>query len=112
MQLPLHIVFRDVTRSDEIETDIRQRVAKLEHFHPRLVSCRVQVGLAGKHRAQGRQFEVDVGVRVPGQTEIVSNGHRHQDMRAALGEAFDSLTRRLEDVVREKRGDVKTHEPR
>ena len=110
MQIPLQITVRDMARSEALDTRIREKVAGLERFHPRITSCRVTIGESRKHRHQGRHFEVRVDVRVPGHAEIVSNRHHHEDVYVALRDAFDSTTRRLEDVIREKRGDVKTHE--
>jgi cold shock CspA family protein len=47
---------------------------------------------------------------MPGHAEVVSNRHHDEDVYVALRDAFASVTRQLEDVVREKRGDVKVHE--
>jgi cold shock CspA family protein len=47
---------------------------------------------------------------VPGHAEIVSTLHRHDDVYVALRDAFDSVARQLEDIVRIRRGDVKKHE--
>jgi ribosome-associated translation inhibitor RaiA len=96
--------------SDALEARIRAKVAELDHFHPRITSCRVTVNEFGKHHHQGRQFEVCVDVRVPGHAEIVSNRHHHEDVYVALRDALASTTRQLEEVIREKRGDVKSHQ--
>ena len=110
MQIPLQITVRDMPRSDALEARIREKAAGLEHFHPRITRCRVTVAEYRKHHHQGRWFEVRVDVRVPGRAEIVSNRHHHEDVYVALRDAFDSTARQLEEVVREKRGDVKAHE--
>jgi cold shock CspA family protein len=70
----------------------------------------VTVEEASKHQHQGRQFAVHVDVRVPGREQIVSRRHQHEDVYVALRDAFAAVGRQLEDVVREQRGDVKTHE--
>jgi ribosome-associated translation inhibitor RaiA len=94
MPIPLQVSVRDIPRSDALDARIREKVAGLERFHPRITSCRVTVSEFGKHRQQGRQFEVSVDIRVPGRTEIVSDRHHDEDV-----------------YVREKRGDVKAHKP-
>ena len=109
MQIPLQITFRGVPHSDAVAAYIRERSKKLELFHDRITSCHVTVEEPGKHRQQGRQFQVRVDVRVPGK-EIVTNLHHHQDVYVALRDAFDSARRQLEDVARQQRGDVKAHE--
>jgi ribosomal subunit interface protein len=110
MQIPLQITFDDMSRSDALEGRIRAKVAELDRFHPRIMSCRVTVNEFAKHHHQGRQFEVRVDVRVPGHAEIVSNRHHHEDVYVALRDAFASATRQLEEVVREKRSDAAAHE--
>jgi ribosomal subunit interface protein len=110
MEIPLQITVEDMQRSDALDARIRDKVAGLARFHPRITSCRVVVRGLGKHQHQGRQCEVEVDLRVPGHAEIVSNRHHHEDVYVALRDAFASVTRQLEEVVREKRGDVKVHE--
>jgi ribosomal subunit interface protein len=108
LQVPLQITIRDMPRSEALDADIRGRVAKLEEFSPRIVSCRVNVEQVGRHQHQGKQFRVRIDVRVPGE-EIVVNRDHDEDVYVALRDAFDAAKRQLEDVVREKRGDVKVH---
>jgi ribosomal subunit interface protein len=110
MQIPLPITVHGMSRSDALDARIREKVAGLERFHSLITRCRVTVGEFSKHHHQGRQFEVRVDVRVPGHAEIVSNRHHHEDVYVALRDAFASTTRQLEEVIREKRGDIKTHE--
>jgi ribosome-associated translation inhibitor RaiA len=73
MQIPLQITVRDMPHSPALDARIREKVAGLEHFHPRITSCRVTVTDSGKHHQQGHQFEVRIDVRVPGRAEIVAN---------------------------------------
>lgn len=110
MEIPLHITVHDMPRSEALEARIRKKAAELERFHPRITSCRVTLNEFGKHHHQGRQFEVCVDVRVPGHAEVVSNRHHHGDIYVALRDAFASVARQIEEVIREKRGDIKAHE--
>jgi ribosomal subunit interface protein len=110
MQVPLQITIRDFQRSEALEGRIREKANKLEEVHPRITSCRVTVEESRKHRRQGRQFLVRVDVRVP-RREIVANSDPYEDVYAALREAFDAAKRQLEELERERRGDVKAHEP-
>lgn len=109
MQLPLQIVFRDVPRSDAIESAIRERADKLEQFFDRIMGCRVTIGIIQKHRHQGKLFNVRIDLTVPG-SEIVINRDKAEDVYVAIRDAFDHAKRKLEDHARRQRGDVKTHE--
>jgi len=66
MQTPLQITFRNFPRSDALEARVRDKAAKLEEFHPRIMSCRVTVEEMRKHHHQGRHFQVSLDLRVPG----------------------------------------------
>ncbi|MGD8790445.1 MAG: ribosome-associated translation inhibitor RaiA [Burkholderiales bacterium] len=110
METPVQITFHNVDHSDAVEAHIREKAAKLEEFHPRITSCRVTVEEERLHHHQGRQFSVRIDVRVPGKKEIVANRKHDEDIYVALRDAFAAVQRQLEDTVREKRGDVKTHE--
>lgn len=110
MQIPLQITVRDMPRSDALDARIRDKVAGLERFNPRITSCRIIVAESRKHHQQGRRFEIDIYIRIPGHAEIVANHHSDEDIYVALRDAFASATRQLEDATREPRGDVKLHD--
>ena len=109
MQVPLQIVVRNLEQSPALQARVREKASKLEEFDPRMTSCRVVLEQTGRHRQQGRQFAVRIDVRTPGR-EIVVNREHDEDIYVALRDAFDAAKRELEDVVRERRGDVKAHE--
>ncbi len=109
MQLPLQIVFRDLAHSDAIESAIRDKAGKLEHFFDRIMGTRVTVGIIQKHRHQGKLFNIRVDLTVPG-SEIVINRDSAEDVYVAIRDAFDHAKRKLEDYARRQRGDVKSHE--
>ena len=111
MQVPLQITVNDMSHSAALDARIREKAAALERFHSRITSCRVTVSEFSKHHRKGRQFQVQIDVHVPGHGEIVSNRHHHEDVYVALRDAFASTTRQLEDFARERRGEVKAHEP-
>lgn len=108
MQIPVEITVRGMSRSPALEARIREKAARLEEFHPRIIRCHVTVEEFGKHQHQGRRFVARIDVRVPGREIAVTHEH-HEDVFVALRDAFDAAKRQLEDVVREKRGDVKVH---
>lgn len=108
MQVPLQIVVRNLHHSEALEARVREDAAKLETFHPRIVSCRVTIEESRKHQQQGRLFQVRIDARVPGRELVVDRDH-HEDVYVALRDAFHAMTRKLEDAARTARGDVKTH---
>jgi ribosomal subunit interface protein len=110
MQLPVQVTYRGLQSSAALEEAVRDRVAKLEQFHARIVSCRVVLEQPARSQQQGKQFVVHVDLKVPGR-EIAVNRDHHEDVYVALRDAFDAARRQLEDFAREDRGEVKRHEP-
>ncbi len=108
MQKPLEIQFRDVARSEALETEIRDKVVKLEQFYPHITACHVVVEVPHKHSHQGRVFVVKVDIKVPGGEVVVTN-ESSEDAHVAVRDAFDAAQRKVKDYARRQRGDVKTH---
>jgi ribosome-associated translation inhibitor RaiA/cold shock CspA family protein len=113
MRLPLQITFRHMDPSAALEARIRQRAEELEQFFDRITSCRVVVECAHRRQQQGNIFEVRIDLTVPGREIVVGrepgNNHAHEDPYVALRDAFDAARRLLEDHVRRRRGEAKTH---
>lgn len=114
MQLPLEITFHGLDRSPAIEARIREKAGKLERFFSRITSCRVVVEAPHQHSNKGRLYSVRIDVTVPGDEIVVnrtgSKNHAHEDIKVAVRDAFNALSRRLEDHARKVRGEVKSHE--
>jgi ribosomal subunit interface protein len=114
MSIPLRITFRDIDPSPAMETRIRERFEKLERLGARITSCHVVISEPHRHQRKGEAINVRIDLKVPGQ-EIVINREPgadpdHADAYVAIRDAFDTARRRLEDVVRRRRGDIKSHD--
>ncbi len=98
MHLPVQIILRGIPGSPALEAAIREKSGRLEHVFDGILGCRVAVELAGRHKSQGGEFSVRVGLKLPGD-EIVVDREHDQDVYVALREAFDAARRQLEDFV-------------
>jgi ribosome-associated translation inhibitor RaiA len=111
LAVPLQVTLRNVPHSDALDAEIRRRAAKLETFHPRLSSCRVTLERLGAHQQQGQEFRVHIEVHAPGpHTLVVDRGH-DEDLAVAVRDAFDAMSRQVEDLAHEQRRAVKAHAP-
>lgn len=110
MQIPLQISFQGIVRSDALYGAVQEKAEKLERFYDRVTSCRVVLGVEGRHHRHGRQYRVHIDLKVPGGEIAVTHEHA-EDIQVALREAFAAARRRLEDYARGQRGDVKRHPP-
>jgi cold shock CspA family protein len=111
MQRPLNLAVRGVELTPAIEADIHQRVAALERFFPRLIGCSVLVDGPGGHHRQGGTYAVRLDLSVPDAEPILINRPKRTVLARAVDEVFDAAERRLEDLARVQRGQVKRHEP-
>ena len=102
MQLPLQIVFHQLDPWPGAEAALRERAQRLERFCPDIMSCRIVVEETQKHHQLGRPVAVRVEVRVPGHDLRVNRQH-DTDFKVAAREAFEAMTRQLEDLGRRRR---------
>lgn len=131
---PIQIGYRNVESSAAMEAWVRKQAEKLATFHERIVRCRVVVGLAHRHLRHGNRFQVKVLLSVPGGQVAVSNlsapvdpekfleagrklkkqeiGAPQKELRQAVEDAFHVAGRRLQDLIRRQRNQVKLHEAR
>lgn len=115
MEIPLRITFHGLDHSDAIEARIREKVAKLERFHPHIIGCHVRIEGPTKRDYHALTYQVRIDLLVPGAEIVVSRepgrNEGHTDPYVAIRDSFAAAARRLEDHIRRVRGDIKQHEP-
>jgi ribosome-associated translation inhibitor RaiA len=127
MTTVVQVTFRNIRVSPALDLEIRSRAAWLESFCPRIIGCQVLVEIPHRRRKHGRPLHVRIRLSLRGENVVVSHeptfnaadrpaprkrdelDTRHKDAHVAIQEAFDVARRRLEDMTRRQRGDVKTH---
>jgi ribosome-associated translation inhibitor RaiA len=99
MQTPLKLVFRGMDLSPAIESQVRERAARLERLHDRITRCDVAIDTPHRHRGKGRLYAVRVQIRIPGGDISINrtgpHDHAHEDPCVALRDAFDAAERKL-----------------
>jgi len=103
MQVPVEIAFHNIQRSDWVEQEIRERIARLERIFERLVTCRVRVERRATNASNSIPPVVRIEIGVPGHKDlVVSHEPEHlqqkfadPDMRNAINEAFRIAERQL-----------------
>lgn len=101
----LEIRFHDLEHSTALEERIRAKHSKLVRMFPRIVRCHVTVEKIDRHSTPRPHHRVRFDVKIPG-NEIVTNAEtgegRNDDVYLALRDAFDKVTRRLQDEKRDR----------
>ncbi len=114
MQSPLQILFRRMGHSDAIEAKIQKRAQELDKFCNQVLSCRVVIEPAHKHKHKGNLYQVRIDVTVPGKEIVVTREpdehHAHEDIYVSIRDAFNAMRRQLQDYNNIKRGNVKAHD--
>ena len=108
MQVPLELAFHHVDSTEWAETEIRDRVAKLEKLYDRIVSCRVKV--ERPNDAHGVPPIVRIELGIPGRAElIVAPDPEHMkrrfqapDLRNAIHESFRIAERQLFELKEQR----------
>jgi ribosomal subunit interface protein len=109
MKLPLQFTTRNVSISEVVKDDIREKAVKQDLFSDHIMGLRVMVEAPHRHHRQGIRYLVRINITTPN-TEIVIKRQPHEDIYVAVRDAFDAARRKLEDYERRIRGTVKVHE--
>ena len=104
MQVPLELAFHHVDSTEWAESEIRERVSRLEKIYDRIVSCRVKV--ERPNQAHGVPPIVKIEIGIPGRPELIvasdpehlQRRYQSPDLRNAINEAFRVAERQLADL--------------
>jgi len=98
--------------SEAVETAVKEKAKKLEHYNSHITACRVVIEKSHAHHQQGNLFHVRIDLTVP-QGELVANrdtdDHSHEDVYVAIRDAFAAAKKQMDRHMDKLRGDVKNH---
>src|SRR5262245_58513191 len=87
--------------SDALEANVTRCAAKLEGLFDRITACKVMVKLLHGHALHDKRYHCRINITVPGGELVVgknpSESIQHEDMHAAIDDAFDDAERLLVD---------------
>src|SRR3990167_1325302 len=111
MQAPLQLTIRDIEHSNAIEQQLRKKAQKLNQYSDHIISCHTVVERTQSHQHTGKLYNVRINLTVPGK-ELFVNRNEQEDLYIAIRDAFDDMTRKLEEAMRKMNGEVKAHPDR
>jgi len=114
MQVPVEIAYRNVFKTEELESLIAGEVARLERVYDRITSCRLSVERPNQHLDNGSVYRVRIEVRVPSGKDIVvksepGQGDLHDSLATVVQDVFDRARRALRKEVALMRREMKRH---
>lgn len=104
----IQVTFRDIPYSKAVEDHIHDHAEKLSQYFERFIHCRVVLTIPQNHKHQGKLYNIRINLAVPSK-ELVVTRQQDEDIYIAIRDAFNALSRQIEDYIRKRRGDVKTH---
>lgn len=113
MTISASITFRGMTASEALRARIEERAQRLDQFAEDILACNVVVNACEHKHHHGNRYSVRASVTLRDAT--IKAGHTpsldssHEDAYLAVTHTFDALRRRIEDHVRRRRGDIKSH---
>ncbi|MGO4706724.1 cold shock domain-containing protein [Microvirga sp. 2MCAF38] len=115
MRIEAQIDFQGTEPSEHLRTIIEDDIARLEELYDRITACRVVVKAPSQRHRTGGLYEIHIHIVLPDGRDVVvertpSTDERFSDPHFAVRDAFRRARRRLQDAVREMRGEVKAHE--
>ncbi len=116
MEKPVQLRWHHIRPSENVAERVREKVAQLDRYYPRITGCTVTLEAPGHHhRSAGAQYRVRVELSVPGARLVVGRDptrtRTHADLVAALNAAFREARRQLREYASRLDERVKAQEP-
>jgi cold shock CspA family protein/ribosome-associated translation inhibitor RaiA len=118
MKIPPEITYRNLQKTEVIDTLIHEKIAKLEHICNYINSCYIAVEKIHDRPRSGSPYRVRIDITVPPGHEIVAQsnpatGILYEPLEAVIREAFDAARQQLLKLTERQRKSVqaKSHEP-
>ncbi len=114
MTTPVEISYRDINKTEEIDSLIRDKTEKLEKICDYITSCRVAVEKPHRNIKTGNPYRVRINIHVPHSPEIVikrepGEGEMNDTLNFVIREAFSAARKTLKELVERQRFEVKKH---
>jgi cold shock CspA family protein len=114
MKVPPEITYRNVPKSESIDSLIREKIQKIEKLCGHVMSCRVAVEKPHEHQQTGRSYRVRIEVSVPPGHDLVvkkksTGGDIHEALTTVIRNAFDAVFRQVKKLNEIQQGKTKVH---
>jgi ribosomal subunit interface protein len=108
MKVPPEITYRDVDKTEAIETLVQQKIAKLEQVCDHISSCHIVLEKINDRPRNSSPYRVRLDITVPPGHEIVaentaSGKHQYLEIDSLIRDAFETAWRQLRELSRQQR---------
>lgn len=116
MQVETEIAYLGITKREDLDELIREKVRHLERINGTLIGCRVTLDKPHHHQRKGTGCRVQVDMTLPPRRELVvseqieSSADNHDEhLVPMIHRAFEKAERRLQKTTQKQRGEAKQH---
>ncbi len=116
MRISPQISYRDVQKTDALESLLTEKIAKLEQVYDKISSCRISIEKVHDHPESGSPYRVRLDITVPENREVVvdkspDDNTQYPPLEAIIRDAFDAAVRQLKSLNEQQHNHMKTHIP-
>lgn len=112
--MSLEVSYRDVEKTDSIDTLIKEKLQKLEQICDNITMCRIAIEKPHSMVRTGNQFRVRIEIAVPpGHSVVVTrepgDSSMHEPLPAIIRDAFNAARRQLKKYADKQKKEIKSH---
>jgi len=114
MQIPPEITYRNINKTNKIDSLVREKIAKLEQFCDYINSCRVVLEKTHENPSSGSPYKVSIDITIPHGRELAvshnpDQGKQYPPLETVIRDAFEAARRQLVSITTEQKGERKIH---
>ncbi len=114
MQIPLEISYRDINKTEKLESLIKEKTNKLEKVCDHITSCHIAIERPQKYLNYGSSFRVRIDLRIPPGHEVVikrepGNRNKNDSLYSIVRDSFEAARRKVQELCEIQRKETKTH---
>jgi ribosome-associated translation inhibitor RaiA len=104
MTTPVDVHFHGIAKSEAIEQQVRDKVAKLGKHFGRMTSCRVGIEVPQRNAQKAKVYRIKIEIGMPRRSPIVISHERvgsqaNEELGLAIRAAFEAALRKVDGTV-------------
>jgi ribosome-associated translation inhibitor RaiA len=103
MTTSVEVSFHGIQKSEAVEQQVRDKVAKLNKHFARMTSCRVAIEVPQRTADKPKVYQIKIEIGVPRRAPIVvthdrKGSHANAELPRAIRDAFEAAMRKVNGV--------------
>jgi ribosome-associated translation inhibitor RaiA len=103
MSETIEVSFHGIEKSDAVEQQVRDRIAKLKKYFGRMTSCRVAIEVPQRTPEKPKVYQVKIEIGVPRRAPVVvsherTGSHASVELPRAIRDAFEAALRKVDGM--------------